>query len=59
MRRLLHEVGPLRKCMIIACTCGTLGHLAATFLPVFGVAAAFAAINLPIWHMNLTVAIAA
>lgn len=59
VRRLLHEVGPLRKCMIIACTCGTLGHLAATFLPVFGVAAAFAAINLPIWHMNLTVAIAA
>lgn len=59
VRRLLHEVGPLRKYMIIACTCGTLGHLAATFLPVFGVAAAFAAINLPIWHMNLTVAIAA
>lgn len=59
VRRLLHEVGPLRKCMIIACTCGTLGRLAATFLPVFGVAAAFAAINLPIWHMNLTVAIAA
>lgn len=59
VRRLLHEVGPLRKCMIIACTCGTLGHLAATFLPVFGVAAAFAAINLPIWHMNLTAAIAA
>lgn len=59
VRRLLHEVGPLHKYMIIACTCGTLGHLAATFLPVFGVAAAFAAINLPIWHMNLTVAIAA
>ena len=59
VRRLLHEVGPLRKYMIIACTCGTLGHLAATFLPVFGVAAAFAAINLPIWHMNLTAAIAA
>ena len=59
VRRLLHEVGPLRKYMIIACTCGTLGHLAATFLPVFGVAAAFAAINSPIWHMNLTAAIAA
>lgn len=59
VRRLLHEVGPLRKYMIIACTCGTLGHLAATFLPVFGVVAAFAAINLPIWHMNLTAAIAA
>ncbi|WP_137653193.1 ABC transporter ATP-binding protein/permease [Bifidobacterium moukalabense] len=59
VKRLLHEVGSLRKYMIIACTCGTLGHLAATFLPVFGVAAAFAAIGLPIWHMNLTAAIAA
>ena len=35
--RLLKEVGPLRKYMIVACVCGTLGHLAATFLPVFGI----------------------
>lgn len=41
--RLLREVGPLRKPMAIACACGILGHLAATFLPVFGVAALFAA----------------
>ena len=41
--RLLHEVGPLRKYMAIACACGVVGHLAATFLPVFGVAALFAA----------------
>ena len=39
--RLLKEVGPQRKYMIVACVCGTLGHLAATFLPVFGIAAAF------------------
>ena len=41
--RLLREVGPLRKPMAIACACGILGPLAATFLPVFGVAALFAA----------------
>ena len=42
IRRLLHEVGPLRPTMIAACAFGTLGHLAATFLPVFGVIALFA-----------------
>ena len=47
--RLLREVGPLRKPMAIACACG-IGHLAATFLPVFGVAALFAAgIGAKVW----------
>ena len=55
--RLLREVGPLRKYMIIACACGILGHLAATFLPVFGVAATFAVLGLRVWNLNLPAAI--
>lgn len=57
--RLLKEVGPLRKCMIVACVCGTLGHLAATFLPVFGIAAAFAAVGSPIWNLSVPAALTA
>lgn len=57
--RLLKEVGPLRKYMIVACVCGTLGHLAATFLPVFGVAAAFAAVGSPIWNLSVSTALTA
>ena len=57
--RLLKEVGPLRKYMIVACVCGTLGHLAATFLPVFGIAAAFAAVGSPIWNLNVPAALTA
>ena len=57
--RLLKEVGPLRKYMIIACVCGTLGHLAATFLPVFGTAAAFAAVGSPIWNLSVPAALIA
>ena len=51
--RLLKEVGPQRKYMIVACVCGTLGHLAATFLPVFGIAAAFAAVGSPVWNLSV------
>nr|WP_278745015.1 ATP-binding cassette domain-containing protein [Bifidobacterium catenulatum] len=57
--RLLKEVGPLRKYMIIACVCGTLGHLAVTFLPVFGTAAAFAAVGSPIWNLSVPAALIA
>ena len=57
--RLLHEVGPLRKYMAIACACGVAGHLAATFLPVFGVAALFAAAGHKVWNLNVPVAVAA
>lgn len=57
--RLLKEVGPLRKYMIVACVCGTLGHLAATFLPVFGIAAAFAAVGSPIWNLSVPAALTA
>ena len=59
IRRLLHEVGPLRPTMIAACTFGTLGHLAATFLPVFGVIALFATLEEPVWGMTMTVGFAA
>ena len=57
--RLLKEVGPQRKYMIVACVCGTLGHLAATFLPVFGTAAAFAAVGSPIWNLSVPAALIA
>lgn len=48
-----------RKYMIVACVCGTFGHLAATFLPVFGVAAAFAAVGSPIWNLSVPAALTA
>lgn len=57
--RLLKEIGPQRKYMIVACVCGTLGHLAATFLPVFGIAAAFAAVGSPVWNLSVPAALAA
>lgn len=57
--RLLKEVGPQRKYMIVACVCGTLGHLAATFLPVFGIAVAFAAVGSPVWNLSVPAALAA
>ena len=57
--RLLKEVGLQRKYMIVACVCGTLGHLAATFLPVFGIAAAFAAVGSPVWNLSVPAALAA
>nr|WP_304314812.1 ATP-binding cassette domain-containing protein [Bifidobacterium catenulatum] len=57
--RLLKEVGPLRKYMIVACVCGMLGHLAATFLPVFGIAAAFAAVGSSIWNLSVPAALIA
>lgn len=59
IRRLLREVGPLRPVMIAACVCGTLGHLAATLLPVFGVFALFATLEEPVWGVSMTAGIAA
>ncbi len=35
IRRLLAQVGSLRPLMVLACCFGVLGHLAATFMPVF------------------------
>lgn len=59
IRRLLHEVGPLRPTMIAACAFGTLGHLAATFLPVFGVIALFATLEEPVRGVSMTAGFAA
>ena len=59
IRRLLREVGPLRPTMIAACVFGTLGHLAATFLPVFGVIALFATLEEPVWGVSMTAGFAA
>lgn len=50
--RLLGQVGSLRPLMIVACVFGTLGHVAATFLPVFGTMALFAAFGRPVWGMG-------
>lgn len=59
IRRLLREVGPLRPVMIAACVCGTLGHLAAALLPVFGVFALFATLEEPVWGVSMTAGIVA
>lgn len=59
IRRLLREVGPLRPTMIAACVFGTLGHLAATFLPVFGVLALFSVLEEPVWGVTMTAGFAA
>lgn len=50
--RLLGQVGSLRPLMIVACVFGTLGHVAATFLPVFGTMALFTAFGKPVWGMS-------
>lgn len=53
VRRLLGQVGDLRPLMVLACCFGTLGHLAATFLPVFGVMALCAAAERPVWGLSV------
>jgi len=58
VRRLLEQVGDLRPLMVLACCFGTLGHLAATFLPVFGVMALCAAAEWPVWGLSVGWAVA-
>lgn len=58
VRRLLGQVGNLRPLMVLACCFGTLGHLAATFLPVFGVMALCAAAGRPVWGLSVGWAVA-
>lgn len=58
VRRLLGQVGDLRSLMVLACCFGTLGHLAATFLPVFGVMALCAAAGRPVWGLSVGWAVA-
>ncbi|MBM6700421.1 ATP-binding cassette domain-containing protein [Bifidobacterium pullorum subsp. saeculare] len=50
--RLLREARPLAGLMTAAAVAGTVGHLAATFLPVFGIAAAFALAGYPVWGLS-------
>ncbi|MBT1180821.1 ATP-binding cassette domain-containing protein [Bifidobacterium sp. CP2] len=57
--RLLGEAKPLAHLMTAACVAGTLGHLSATFLPVFGMAAAFALAGNPVWGLGAPAAVAA
>ena len=58
VRRLLGQVGDLRPLMVLACCFGTLGHLAATFLLVFGVMALCAAAERPVWGLSVGGAVA-
>ncbi len=52
IKRLLGEAKPLAGLMVAASTAGTIGHLAATFLPVFGIIAGFALAGNPVWGMR-------
>lgn len=59
IKRLLGEAKPLAGLMVAASTAGTIGHLAATFLPVFGIIAGFALAGNPVWGMSADGAITA
>lgn len=57
IRRLLSQTKPLRAVMVMACVFGTIGHIAATFLPVFGVTAFAALVGQPVWGMGMPLAV--
>lgn len=59
IKRLLGEAKPLAGLMVAVSTAGTIGHLAATFLPVFGIIAGFALAGNPVWGMSAAGAITA
>lgn len=59
IKRLLGEAKPLAGLMVAASTAGTIGYLAATFLPVFGIIAGFALAGNPVWGMSAAGAITA
>lgn len=59
IKRLLGEAKPLAGLMVAASTAGTIGHLAATLLPVFGIIAGFALAGNPVWGMSAAGAITA
>lgn len=59
IKRLLGEAKPLAGLMVAASTAGTIGHLAATFLPMFGIIAGFALAGNPVWDMSAAGAITA
>ncbi|MFC5221279.1 ABC transporter ATP-binding protein/permease [Bifidobacterium leontopitheci] len=57
--RLLHVAAPLSRFMVAACVAGSIGHLAATFLPVFGVMALLALVGTPVWGMGVSASVTA
>ncbi|KAB7788149.1 ABC transporter ATP-binding protein/permease [Bifidobacterium cebidarum] len=57
VKRLLKVAAPLTRLMVAATVSGSIGHLAATFLPVFGIVAAFAIAGHPVWGMGVTPAV--
>ncbi|TPF85873.1 ABC transporter ATP-binding protein [Bifidobacterium sp. UTCIF-37] len=57
--RLLNEAKPLASLMTAASVTGAIGHLSATFLPVFGMVAAFALAGHPVWGMDVRPAVIA
>ncbi|KAA8816927.1 ABC transporter ATP-binding protein [Bifidobacterium rousetti] len=57
--RLLGEAKPLAGLMTAASVTGAIGHLSATFLPVFGMIAAFALAGRPVWGMSVRSAVIA
>ncbi|KFI54648.1 ATP-binding cassette domain-containing protein [Bifidobacterium callitrichos] len=57
--RLLNEAKPLAGLMTAASVTGAIGHLSATFLPVFGMIAAFALAGHPVWGMDVKPAVIA
>lgn len=59
IKRLLGEAKPLAGLMVAASTAGTIDHLAATFLPMFGIIAGFALAGNPVWGMSAAGAITA
>ena len=59
IKRLLGEAKPLAGLMVAASTAGTIGHLAATFLPVFGIIAGFAHAISPVTTTTIVYAIVA
>ena len=56
--RLLKVAAPLTKLMVAATVSGSIGHLAATFLPVFGIMAGFALAGNPVWGIGVVPAVA-
>ncbi|NEG88943.1 ATP-binding cassette domain-containing protein [Bifidobacterium aerophilum] len=57
--RLLRIARPLTSVMTLASVAGTIGHLAATLLPVFGMFAAFALAGHPVWGVGVVPAVVA
>ncbi|PLS27658.1 ATP-binding cassette domain-containing protein [Bifidobacterium parmae] len=57
--RLLGEARPLARLMAAASLAGTIGHLAATMLPVFAMVGAFAIAGHSVWNMGVAPAVAA